>query len=98
MRTDPRKSFIASVAASLAYHGKTAAAVDLSWHAPNATAINDLSHVMAGLGVYGFLYNSSTTPAAEYGTYNWCNMPHVRATEYPKASSEYKLKYVEVVG
>jgi len=56
-----------------------------------------LSKVIAGSGVYGFIYNSSDVPAKAYGTYNWCNMPHVRATEYKKAPSEYKLQYVEVV-
>jgi hypothetical protein len=96
MRTDPRKSFIAAVAASLARHGN-AATVSLSWHAPNASAINDLSQVIGGYGVYGFIYNSSVTPTDQYGVYNWCNMPHVRATEYKKPSSEYKLQYVEVV-
>ena len=96
MRTNPRSSFVAAVAASLARHGK-AASSDLAWHAPNATAINNLTQVLDGSGIYGFVYNSSTVPADEYGVYNWCNMPHVRATEYPRASSEYKLQYVEVV-
>lgn len=96
MRTDPRRSFMLAVAASIARHS-SAATVDLSWHAPNATEINDLSQVIGGSGVYGFVYNSSTTPADKYGLYNWCNMPHVRVSEYKKASSEYKLQYVEVV-
>jgi hypothetical protein len=97
MRTNPRSSFIATVAASLARHGKATSPVDLSWHAPNATAINNLTQVMDGSGIYGWIFNISTVPAHEYGVYNWCNMPHVRATEYPKPSSEYKLQYVEVV-
>jgi hypothetical protein len=97
MRSNPRNAFMAAIGASFARHGKAQATVDLSWHAPNATAINDLSQVIAGSGVYGFIYNSSTTPTDAYGTYNWCNMPHVRATEYKKPSSEYKLQYVEVV-
>jgi hypothetical protein len=92
-----RSSFIATVAASLARHGKTTSIVDLSWHAPNATSINDLSQVINGTGVYGFIYNGSSTSENEYGVYNWCNMPHVRPTEYKRASSEYKLQYVEVV-
>lgn len=93
----PANIFIAAVAASLARHGKAASTIDLSWYAPNATSINDLSQVISGTGVYGFIYNSSATPAEEYGIYNSCNMPHVRATEYKKPSSEYKLQYVEVV-
>jgi hypothetical protein len=96
MRSNPGKSFMAAMAASFARHGH-AATVDLGWYAPNATAINNLSQAIGGSGVYGFIYNSSTTPAQEYGIYNWCNMPHVRATEYKKPSSEYKLQYVEVV-
>ena len=31
------------------------------------------------------------------GTYNWCNMPHVRRGEYPKVDSSYTLEYVEVI-
>lgn len=93
----PRNAFMTAVVAALARHGQ-AQTVDLNWHAPNSTAINNLSGVIAGSGVYGFIYNSSTTPVEAYGTYNWCNMPHVRASEYKKPSSEYKLQYVEVVG
>ncbi len=98
MRTNPRTTFVAAIAASLAHPSKADTKVDLGWHAPNATEINDLTKVIAGEGVYGFIYNSSTTPADLYGSYNWCNMPHVRATEYKKPPSEYKLQYVEVVG
>lgn len=96
MRTNPRSSFVAAVAASLVQHG-TAATVDLNWYAPNATALNNLTAVLDGQDIYGYIYNSSDVPASEYGVYNWCNMPHVRATEYPVASSEYELQYVEVV-
>ena len=90
------KSLVALVAGLLG-HATAATTVDLSWHAPNATEINDLSKVITGSGAYGFIYNSSKVPVEAYGTYNWCNMPHVRSTEYKKASSEYKLQYVEVV-
>lgn len=31
------------------------------------------------------------------GAYNWCNMPHVRRTEYPTVNSSYALEYVEVI-
>jgi hypothetical protein len=87
---------MAAVAASLARHGSTAT-VDLSWHAPNATNINNLTQVIRGFDIYGWVYNNSQVPAAEYGIYNWCNMPHVRKTEYKVLSTEYKLQYVEVV-
>ncbi|GME66526.1 hypothetical protein GTA08_BOTSDO02250 [Neofusicoccum parvum] len=68
------------------------------WHPPNSTWITDLGAVINGTGVHGFVFNSSQLPAGvPYGTYNWCNMPHVRAEEYPRASEEYQLEYVEVV-
>lgn len=71
--------------------------VDLTWHAPNATNINNLSFVVNGTGING-IFNSSVTPASVgYSTYNWCNMPHVRSTEYPKAADDYTLEYVEIV-
>ena len=72
--------------------------IDLSWHAPNKTSINSLATVINGTGVSGYIFNSSTTPAGEsYSSYNWCNMPHVRAQEYTKAPAGYELKYVELV-
>lgn len=75
------------------------AAVDLGWYAPSSTFINNLTNVVSGStsGVYGFIYNSSYTPDEQYGTYNWCNMPHVRAKEYVVPSDEYELVYVELV-
>ncbi|ORY58499.1 histidine acid phosphatase [Pseudomassariella vexata] len=71
--------------------------VDLRWHAPSQTQFNDLATALNGTGIYGFIFNSSTTPDAEYGTYNWCNMPHVRHTEYPVPNSSFSLSYVEVI-
>lgn len=97
MRTNPRTNLMAAVAASLARHS-SAATVDLGWYAPNATSTNNLTQVMAGADIYGWIYNNSQVPADEYGIYNWCNMPHVRKTEYKVPPSEYKLQYVEVVG
>ncbi|PSR97343.1 histidine acid phosphatase [Coniella lustricola] len=74
-------------------------AVDLGWYAPSQTLINNLTHVAsnATTGVYGFIFNSSSTPDNEYGTYNWCNMPHTRAQEYVVPSDEYELVYVELI-
>lgn len=71
--------------------------VDASWHAPAKTALNNLDSVLHGAGVYGFIFNTSSTPDDAYGTYNWCNMLHVRRTEYVKAGEEFELQYVEVV-
>ncbi|KAK2767089.1 hypothetical protein FQN53_006657 [Emmonsiellopsis sp. PD_33] len=72
-------------------------AVDVSWHPPRSTAINDVEGIMDREGVYGFIFNSSQTPNEEYGTYNWCNMPHARKREYKVPPKEYKLEYVEVI-
>lgn len=74
-------------------------AVDLDWYAPSSTYINNLTSVVGNntSGVYGFIYNSSQTPDDEYGAYNWCNMPHVRAREYAVPAAEYELVYVELV-
>lgn len=71
--------------------------IDLGWYPPRNTSINDLETALRGTGVYGFIFNSSHTPDAVYGTYNWCNMPRVRKREYVKAKAGYKLRYVEVV-
>lgn len=67
------------------------------WFQPNASNINNLSYAINGSGAFGFIYNSSNNPTEGYGAYNWCNMPHVRSTEYVKPSPEYELKYVELV-
>jgi len=72
--------------------------IDLSWYAPNTTWINNLSSVINGTGIHGFIFNSSQLPpGTKYGTYSWCNMPHVRREEYPAADKQYELEYVEVV-
>jgi hypothetical protein len=77
----------------------TMAAVDLSWYPPSQTLVNNLTNVVSDstTGVYGFIYDSSNTPDEAYGTYNWCNMPHVRASEYKVPPDEYELVYVELV-
>lgn len=72
--------------------------VDLNWYPPAQTMINNLSTVLDGSGVYGFIFNSSSTPPElSYSTYNWCNMPHVRAKEYQVPDEDYQLEYVELV-
>lgn len=73
--------------------------VDLSWHPPKKTQINDLNAVIHGTGVFGgYIFNSSQDPSGvSYGTYNWCNMPHVRKEEYIIPPKEYQLEYVELV-
>ncbi|ROW06943.1 hypothetical protein VMCG_03984 [Cytospora schulzeri] len=73
--------------------------IDLGWYPPSQTVINNLTNVVSNdtTGVYGFIFNSSDTPDDEYGTYNWCNMPHVRPLEYVRPSEEYELAYVELI-
>lgn len=48
---------------------------------PKSSNINNLTFALNGPGAPG-IYNSSNTPDSEYGSYNWCNMPHVRPREY----------------
>jgi 2-phosphoxylose phosphatase len=74
-----------------------APAVDLTWHAPNSTIINNLTAVVNGSGIYGFQFTAHTPDDVPYSRYNWCNMPHVRPQEYIKAPSDYELVYVEVI-
>ncbi|KPM41352.1 hypothetical protein AK830_g5179 [Neonectria ditissima] len=71
--------------------------VDLAWYPPSKTQINSLASAVEGKGIYGYIFNSSVTPNHKYGTYNWCNMPHVRKTEYVKPSADFDLEYVEVI-
>jgi len=71
--------------------------VDSSWYAPAKGQVNNLGTAVSSQGIYGFIYNSSDTPDAEYGMYNWCNMPHVRPREYVRPDEEFELHYVEVV-
>ncbi|KAI3329723.1 histidine acid phosphatase [Ustulina deusta] len=88
-----RNSWLSSLSAWTAL----GSGVDLGWYPPRNTSVNDLATALRGSGVYGFIFNSSHTPDEEYGVYNWCNMPHVRKSEYAKASAEYELRYVEVI-
>lgn len=76
----------------------TNSSVNLAWHAPSNSWVTNLNDVINKTGVYGFIFDSSTNPpGTPYGTYNWCNMPHVRPQEYKKVDSEYQLEYVELV-
>ncbi|WPH01900.1 Hypothetical protein R9X50_00475400 [Acrodontium crateriforme] len=68
--------------------------VDLNWYPPVNWNINNLTTVINGTGIYGFIFNSSQGPL---NTYNWCNMPHVNPKTYPRAPQGYELSYVEVI-
>jgi len=72
-------------------------AVELSWHPPAKSWVNDLEQVLKSTGTHGFVFNGSQLPAGvPYGTYNWCNMPHVRKEEYKRVEHELQMIYVEV--
>ncbi|QDS67453.1 hypothetical protein FKW77_000612 [Venturia effusa] len=71
--------------------------VDADWHPPNATWITDLSDIINGTGVHGFIFNNSYPEDVAYGNYNWCNMPHVRQSEYVVPGPEFELEYVELI-
>ena len=53
---------------------------------PSSSRVNNLTYALSGTDAPG-IYNSSLTPNAKYGTYNWCNMPHVRKKEYKWVST-----------
>jgi hypothetical protein len=90
------RNYITLVLASIAT-SVSATKVDLGWYPPKKSWINDLDQVLNSTGTHGFVFNSSQLPAGvEYGTYNWCNMPHVRKEEYVKVDDEFTLVYVEV--
>lgn len=88
---------IRTAAATSLMAATAAMSIDTNWYPPKATVINDLDTVLDSTGVYGFIFNSSEAPAGSYGRYNWCNMPHVRKTEYVRVPQGYELEYVEVV-
>lgn len=84
--SSPNSSAMLKPATSMLLSTAAAAAadmgVDLNWHPPAATQVNNLTSALQGSGTYGFIFNSSQTPDARYGQYNWCNMPHARRAEY----------------
>ncbi|KDR79193.1 hypothetical protein GALMADRAFT_243093 [Galerina marginata CBS 339.88] len=69
---------------------------DVVHYPPASTDINNLTFVLNGTGAPG-IFTSSSTPDAEYGVYNWCNMPHVRQREYKAPPKNFTLEYVEVI-
>lgn len=61
-----------------------------------STATSNLTWALDGSGAPG-IYNSSVTPNGSYGIYNWCDMPHVRAQNYPRPAQNMTLQYVEMI-
>ncbi|KJA21805.1 hypothetical protein HYPSUDRAFT_165255 [Hypholoma sublateritium FD-334 SS-4] len=84
------------ISASAVFAAITLVTGEIVHYAPAATNINNLTFVLNGSGAPG-IFNSSFTPPALYGTYNWCNMPHVRQQEYRVPSKDLTLIYVEVI-
>ena len=70
-----------------------------SWYPPSNSQINDLSAVINGTDVFGFIFSdASISPSnASDALQNWCNMPHVNSDTYPVPPADYTLEYVEVV-
>ncbi|PVH16981.1 uncharacterized protein CXQ87_004539 [Candidozyma duobushaemuli] len=70
------------------------AAVYPQYYPPADGAIGNLDAVFdSKTATNGGIYTSSES--SPYGTYNFCNMPHVRSSEYQKP--EGQLLYVEVI-
>ncbi|KAH8823131.1 histidine phosphatase [Flagelloscypha sp. PMI_526] len=85
-------SFFSTFLMSSVLHEVSNAAV--VYYPPANTTISNLTFALHGSGRPG-IYNSSQS--ANYGEYNWCNMPHVRREEYQPANSSFKLQYIEVI-
>ncbi|KAK7207489.1 histidine phosphatase superfamily [Myxozyma melibiosi] len=69
----------------------------ITHYAPVNNSFNDLDAAFSSSsGTNGGYYNSSTVADVDYGAYNYCNMPHVRAREY-KVPTGYSLEYLEVI-
>lgn len=67
-------------------------------YAPSDLIVGDLDQVFnASTETQGGIYNGSYVSPDAYGTYNFCNMPHVRASEYLVPLPDYELQYVEVI-
>lgn len=72
--------------------------IDAQWHKPANYWDTDLDKTVDAEGTYNFIFNSSSDPqGVKYGDYNYCNMPHVRRSEYKIPDREYKLEFVEVI-
>ncbi len=58
---------------------------------------NDLDKLFdASTGTNGGIYNTSFVPEESYGVYDFCNMPHLRPTEYVIPEG-FTLEYVEIM-
>ena len=73
----------------------TSVSAQVVHYPPTSTNLNNLTFVLNGSGAPG-IFNSSVTPEKDYGIYNWCNMPHVRAQEYKYITSNLSATTAEL--
>ena len=72
--------------------------VDSQWRKPAKFWDTDLRETIDATGTFDFTFNSSSLPkGVKYGSYDYCNMPHVRRQEYKIPLKEFRLEYVEVI-
>ncbi|KAE9977165.1 hypothetical protein EG327_007819 [Venturia inaequalis] len=89
-------TLVSALLSPITPNNPSSTSIDATWYPPNATWITDLAEVINGTGVHGFTFNNSYPKNVAYGDYNWCNMPHIRQTEYFTPDPEYELEYVEL--
>ncbi|KAK9381864.1 histidine phosphatase superfamily [Kockiozyma suomiensis] len=69
----------------------------ITHYPPVNNSFNSIDAVFAASsGTNGGYYNLSTVADIDYGAYNYCNMPHVRAREY-EVPTGYSLQYLEII-
>ncbi|KAE9980427.1 hypothetical protein BLS_008759 [Venturia inaequalis] len=90
-------TLVSALLSPITPNNPSSTSIDATWYPPNATWITDLAEVINGTGVHGFTFNNSYPKNVAYGDYNWCNMPHIRQTEYFTPDPEYELEYVELI-
>ena len=66
--------------------------VEREWYPPRESSLSFFGGIPSSV-----INVSDIALDTEYGAHNWCNEPHVRALEYDKPASRYKLQYVEVM-
>lgn len=76
----------------------SASATSVTHNPPIANQYSNLSAVFDNSSLTNNgVYNGSYVADSEYGVYNFCNMPHVRASEYATPELGFELQYVEVI-
>ena len=92
-----------NVLVDLSWHAPTPSKINSLSSAINGTGtygfIYNSSTLPEGLpsSNMNFFLSQNLVADIYLGTYNWCNMPHVRRAEYSRVNSSYALEYVEVI-